>query len=65
VVPRLRSLYRVEAEFPRPVERPGDWRLEAVDPKGQKLDQVLVIYPRRVIPFPAEMWSGPAPFSGP
>jgi len=46
----LASTYRVEVEFPKGIEKGGDWELEIVDERGQRRQDVVVAYPRLLVP---------------
>jgi len=42
--------YRLTVELSEAVDKPRDWTLEVVDPKGDKLKNVQVVYPHLVVP---------------
>lgn len=42
--------YEAEIELPRAVDRPRDWKLDVVGPDGKRRRDVVISYPRRLMP---------------
>jgi len=47
----IRRVYRVEVEFPRRIDRAREWNLIVLGPDGKKLKDVVVAYPRLLVPL--------------
>ena len=47
----IRRVYRVEVAFPRAVDKAREWELEVVGADGKKLKDVVLAYPRLLVPL--------------
>jgi hypothetical protein len=46
------TCYRLEVALARPLDRPRDWRLQAIGSDGRPLQHVRLFYPRLLLPSP-------------
>ncbi len=47
----IAKVYRIEVEFHRPADKAREWKLEVAGPDGKKLKDVVVAYPRLLVPL--------------
>lgn len=50
----METVYRMEIEIPRRVDKPRKWKLEVVDERGKKMKGVKIYYPRLLVPLEKE-----------
>ncbi len=47
---QMSTFYRLEVELFEPLSKPRGWKLEVLDPRGKKRNDVEVLYPRKLMP---------------